>query len=494
MTASLAERLADLTPDEKAEVLAACTDEEAAALLADWEFWSRPEQRTPEGAWTIWAYVGGRGAGKTRTGEEFVLDRSETFAEHGGGVTHHVATVGRTAGDVRDVCIEGESGLAACAERRGHRFKYEPSKRRWSLPDLNTVGSTFSAEEPDSLRGPQFHTAHADEPGAWTHKVDAQGNTAWTNLLFTLRLDPPPATGLIPQVIATTTPKPTPLIVDWFRRAGLAPDEHGDYRPVPDPAIVIRQASLYDNLTNLSPAFVSMIAETYAGTRLGAQEIDGLLLSSVEGALWQPEDIDHVGTPPSLGKIVVGVDPPGSTRAECGIIVAGSASVATASDVREAISGVRATDQRHGYVLDDASIRGRTEEWASAAVAAFRRWHAHAIVAEVNYGGDMVRAAIHALDPTIPVTMVRATRGKRLRAEPVALLYQRGRVHHAGQFGLLESQMLTWVEGDASPDRLDALVWAMSHLLPTLGRKPARSKSTAAVRVPTGAASQARTR
>lgn len=483
MSTSVIEDLAALDPDEQDAILSELTDEELDATLRDWRTWARDEQLDPVGNHTIWPYVAGRGGGKTRAGAEWTLDRCEVMAERGGGQVHRVTFVGRTAGDMRDIQIEGESGLIACAERRGHVVDYEPSKRRATLPDLNTVITLRSAEEPEGLRGPNQHTAWADEPGAWTHKVDAQGGTAWSNLLLGLRLDPPPATELMPRVCATTTPRPIPLIIEWFVNAGLIPDPETGKLREPDPTLAITRGSMLDNLGNLSAAFVQQIVGAYGGTTLGAQEIMGELVSAVEGALWRPEDIRRATRAPRLGMVVVGVDPPGSTTgAECGIIVAGSAHKAT-----EGFGTLR-----HGYVLDDLSVRGRTEQWAAAAVAAYRHYKATAIVAEVNFGGDMVRAAVHAVDPTIPVKMVRAGRGmnKTQRAVPVSLLYQQHRVHHVGQFGLLEAQMLTWVEepGSISPDRMDALVWALRYLLPSLSMAPSRSVSTAGQRMTHGAA------
>lgn len=419
----------------------------------------------------------------TRSGAEFVLDRSEQFHAGAGGQWHRVALVARTAADARDTMVEGESGLAACCERRGHVGIYQPSKRRFVIPDLLTTCTTYSAAEPDSLRGPQQHTAWADEPAAWVHKVDPQGNTAWTNMMFGLRLDPPAACGMVPQACATTTPKPIPLVVDWFIRAGLLEDPATKELRDPDPSIVITTGSMLDNIANLSPVFIQTITDTYAGTNLAAQEIYGILLSAVEGALWQPGDIDHVRRHPTLSRKVVAVDPPGGGSAECGIIVVGSA----------AHVGEARTRLRHAYVLDDLSVKGPPETWATVAVAAARE-HRADIVAEVNFGGDMVVAAIHAIDPSITVHVVRATRGKRRRAEPVSLLYQKGRVHHVGQFGLLEAQMLTWTDepGQPSPDRMDALVWGVSFLLPQLSMPPSSSKSTAQERVATGVTSARR--
>lgn len=493
MTASPAERLAELPEDERLELLAALPETDQDALLADWQFWARPEQLTPEGQWTVWAIISGRGFGKTRSGAEFVLDRAVRFAEH--KARHRVALVGRTAADCRDTMVEGDSGLAACAERRGIRLVYTPSKRRVDLPDLGTTMTTFSDEAPKSLRGPQHHTGWCDEPGAWSHRVDAEGNTAWTNLMFGLRLDPPAGSGLVPQVCATTTPKPIPLIVGWFRAAGLHPDEDGSTRD-PDPTLVLTRGALYDNVANLAPAFVALITGQYGDTRLGAQEIHGALLTAVEGALWRPVDVEpgRLLRAPQLGVVVVAVDPPGSaTGAECGIIVAGAdagpGTAALPAGLDPDTARVRAVLERHAYIIDDASVRGRPEDWAAAAVTAYRRHAANYIVAETNYGGDMVRAAIHAVDPTVPVRVIHASRGKAIRAEPVALLYQRRRVHHVGYYGLLESQMFTWVPGpgQVSPDRMDALVWAVSALLDVVGQVPGRSASAAGERVGTGA-------
>lgn len=483
MTASTAQQLAALDPDARADALGGLTDPEVDALLGDWGFWARPEQRAPAGQWTLWARVAGRGEGKTRSGAEFVLDRAEQFHAGANGAWHRVALVARTAGDARDVMIEGDSGLAACCDRRGYAGIYQPSKRRFVIPELSTICTTYSAVEPESLRGPQQHTVWADEPAAWVHKVDPQGNTAWTNMMFGLRLDPPVGCGMVPQAIATTTPKPIPLVVDWFIRAGLIPDPETKEVRAPDPSLVITTGSMLDNVANLSPVFIQTITDTYAGTNLAAQEIYGVLLSSVEGALWKPDDIDHVTVHPTLSRRVVAVDPPGGGSAECGIIVVGSAAHVT--------EGNRSL--RHAYVLDDLSVKGPPDVWASVAVAAAKA-HRAGIVAEVNYGGDMVVAAIHAIDPTVTVHTVRATRGKVRRAEPVALLYQKGRVHHVGQFGLLESQMLTFVDspGQPSPDRMDALVWGVSHLLPQLSMPPASSKSSAQQRIQHGVSSARR--
>lgn len=463
MALSPAQRLAALPPDEQTAILGTLSESEIEALNSDWRFWARPEQTPPPGEWWLWTVLAGRGFGKTRTGAEFVLDRSVDF--HRRGVRRHrVALIARTAADARDTMVEGESGLAECADRRRIRLRYEPSKRRVTLPDLDTTMTTFSAEEPESLRGPQHHTVWGDEPASWTHKVDPQGNTAWTNAQFGLRLDPDP------RAILTGTPKPIPVIRSLV-------DDAAD----PTSGVVLTQGSLKDNIANLAPSFVRTILAQYGGTLLGAQEIDGLLVDRVEGALWQPEQIERdrlrtLDAVPALSRIVVAVDPPGETVAECGIVVLGTEA--------NPVDPLR----RHIYVLDDASIRGDAETWAARVIETFHRWQANLVVGEVNNGGDMVRAVVHLQDPSVPFRKVRATDGKRRRAEPVALLYQQHRAHHVGYFGALEAQMTTWTDspGEPSPDRMDALVWGATALVPSLGQAPARSKSVAGVRTSTG--------
>lgn len=471
MALSAAQRIARLEPNEAAAVLATLSDAEVEALERDWLFWARPEQVTPEGLWWLWVVLAGRGFGKTRTGAEFVLGRAVDY-HHRKVRKHRVALIGRTAADCRDTMIEGESGLAECAERRKIRLRYEPSKRRVTLPDLGTRMTAYSAEEPESLRGPQFHTLWGDEPASWAHKVDPQGNTAWTNAQFGLRLDPEP------RAILTGTPKPIPMV------KALVEDSR-------DPAsgVTLTQGSLRDNIANLAPQFVRVILAQYGGTLLGAQEIDGLLVDRVEGALWQPELIatyrlNSNELVPALSKIVVAVDPPAEEIAECGIVVLGvEANPANAL-------------RRHVYVLWDASMRGTADEWGQAVIAAYRTWNANMVVGEVNNGGDMVRAVVQLQDPGVPFHKVRASEGKRRRAEPVQAIYQQGRAHHVGTFAALEVQMTTWTDSpsDPSPDRMDALVWGVAELLPGLGAAPARSSSPAAARMPGRAGASARQR
>lgn len=444
----------------------------------DWRFWARPNQLEPPGkAWQIWANVAGRGSGKTRTGAEYMIDRSRQY--HRAGIKHRGGLVGRTAADVRDTMVEGDSGLMACLEGRKIRAKYEPGKRRVVIKALDSIVHTYSAMEPESLRGPQHHTLWCDEPGAWRQKVDAQGNTAWTNGLFGLRLDAP---GLIPRVIATTTPKPVPLIKEWFdatkpcRRPAGHKGTHGarqkgDTRDVPelcgkiDHRIVLTGGALYDNIAHLAPAFVAQIVERYRYSPLGAQEIMGQLVLSVEGALWDMARIEatRVRSAPPLSRVIVAVDPPGETIAECGIVVMGIDNTA-----------------REVYILDDLSMRGRGEEWGAAVIKAYRDHNAGLVVAEKNQGGDMVRTVIHLQDASVLYHGITSSVDKWTRAEPVSSAYDR--VHHVDYFPDLESQMCTWTDAETySPDRLDALVHGVRYLLPAIIAPPAQSKSAADV-------------
>lgn len=433
---------------------------EGEALLRSWRFWGRPEQFAPgsRGAalstklWRWWLVMTGRGWGKTRTAAEWVVDRAEEFAN--AGLRHRVAAIGPTAGDARDTMVEGESGLLAVCERRGYRADYMPSKRRVFIyvnPKRPTRVTLFSAERPDRLRGPQHHTVWCEEYAAWPLKVDAHGNTAFTNADFGLRLPCPD--GLVPQGIVTTTPKPIPSI----KAIDADADRAGS-------GVIRTRGSLYANLRNLAPSFVRAILDRYEGGRLGDQEVHGKLLDVVEGALWTPGKIDEhrvAVVPDTIDLIVVGVDPPGSsTGAECGIVVVGADSQASIA-----------------YTLEDCTISGPPEVWGAQVVAAYSRWNANYVVAETNYGGEMVVSTIHAVDGSVPVDKVVAKVGKRLRAEPVSTLAANGRAVHVGYYGDLESQQVSWVPGDTSPDRLDAYVYAVTRCLGALTRPPGKATS-----------------
>lgn len=400
-----------------------------AALVDDWANRARPEQLPPAGDWTIWLFCAGRGAGKTRAGAEWVRSITPNVGR--------IALVGPTAADVRDVMVEGESGiLSICPDR--DRPTYEPSKRRivWNN---GAIAQMFSSEEPDRLRGPQFGAAWADELAAWRNAGDT-----WSMLQFGLRL------GAHPRQLVTTTPKPIKLLRELLARDGQD--------------VAVTRGSTYDNRANLAPAFFSQIVRQYEGTRLGRQELNAELLDDVEGALWSRDMIDAArignGSTPDLRRVVVAIDPAttaGEDSDETGIIVA---AIGLDGD---------------GYVLEDLSGKYAPREWAAKAVNAYRRHRADRIIAERNQGGDMVEATIRTIDPLVPVRTVHASRGKITRAEPVASLYEQKRVHHVGAFDTLEDQLCGFAPGVAgSPDRLDSLVYALTDLMLAPVHRPAR--------------------
>lgn len=365
----------------------------------------------------MWLVKAGRGWGKTRVGAEWVRSVATPGAR--------IALVGATAADVRDVMVEGESGILAVCEP-WNRPLYEPSKRRLTWPN-GAMATAYSAEEPDRLRGPQHTHAWADEVAAW-----ASPDT-WDMLLMGLRL------GARPRAVVTTTPRTVPLM-----RAIQA-----------SPGLVITRGSTRDNAANLAPSFLSSLMTRYEGTRLGRQELDGEELDDNPDALWSREAIDglRVREAPELARVVVAIDPATTATAssdETGIVVAGL--------------GV---DGR-GYVLADRSGRYKPDEWARRAVEAYHAHKADRIVAEGNQGGDMVTHVLRTAWPDAPVRIVHASRGKVARAEPVAALYEQGRISHVGSLPQLEDQMCSWTPGQASPDRMDALVWALTELM--LGR------------------------
>jgi phage terminase large subunit-like protein len=352
----------------------------------------------------------GRGFGKTKGGAEAVRRRVITRR------ARQVGLVAPTAADARDVMVEGPSGILA-VHPDSERPLYEPSKRKLTWPN-GAVGHVYSADEPDRLRGPEHDLTWNDEPASWKRPE------AWDNMQLGLRA------GRDPRAIVTMTPKPLP----WLR--ALA-----DHR-----STVTTGGATYENAANLADPFLADVLDRYEGTRLGRQELHGLFLDDVEGALWAMPTIEahrvHGWLPGPAWQLIVAVDPPGET-AECGIVV---------------VAGQRGVPRGQAYVLDDSSLAGPPEVWAAQVVATVRRWGAEAAYVEANQGGDMVRAVIHAVDPTLNVRKITASLSKEARAQPVATAYTRGRVHHVGYFGMLESQMTTWVPREGkSPDRVDAL-------------------------------------
>lgn len=397
-----------------------------------WLATARPEQLPPPGEWLTWLILAGRGWGKSRTGAETI---AQWAREQPGG---RWALVAQSAADGRDVMLEGESGLLRVltpSELRGGT--YDSAYNR-SLGELHLADGgkfkLYTAEKPRQLRGPQHHGAWLDEPATFADAHRGTGeDTTYSNLLFGLRL------GTRPRIVVTGTPRPVRLVRDILAA----------------PNTVVTRGSTYDNLANLAPTFREAILSRYEGTRLGRQELSGELLEDTPGALWTwgmfgAEGFRLAEAPP-LRRIVVGVDPAASSTDESdetGIIVAG-----LGQDGR-------------GYVLADASLRGTPNEWGRAVAGAAGAWQADRVVAERNNGGQMVEYVLRTVAPTLPITTVWASRGKQARAEPVAALYEQGRVSHVGSFPELETQLTGWTpDGGASPDRLDALVWALTELM-----------------------------
>lgn len=373
----------------------------------------------------------GRGAGKTRTGAQ---DAVEHCLDNPG---HRYAVVAPTQGDVRATCFEGDSGIIGVLSRMGVEYDWQKSVLELHLSN-GSILMGYSAEKPDRLRGPQFHRAWCDELAAWrdAHLGDAL-NTTFNNLNMGLRL------GADVRMVITTTPKRVALVRELLERSDF----------------VVTNGTTYDNIRNLAPNFAEAILR-YEGTSIGRQELLGELIEDVEGALWKLAMIDRdrwLWDIPNFRRVVIGVDPSGGV-AEIGIIAAGLI-------VPPCPCGQR-LDQPHYGILDDASLHGSPEVWGRAVNNCGRRWDADLIVGEANYGGQMVESTIKAggQDDRLPYEPVTASRGKEIRAEPISRIYEQGRVHHLGAFQALEDEMTTWVQGDRSPNRLDAMVWAMTQL------------------------------
>jgi phage terminase large subunit-like protein len=422
-----------------------CAEEERVQLLKEmklgemdflnehWEIFAHHHQFPPDLApngdpWHTWLMIGGRGAGKTRAGAEWVRAQALGLPPFATEKAARIALVGETEHDVREVMIEGVSGLLA-VHGWHERPTWLPSRKRLEWKD-GQVAQAFSAEDPQSLRGPQFSCAWSDEMAKWRY-----AEAAFDMLQFGLRL------GSQPRQLITTTPRPTALLK----------------RLIEDPTSVVTRATTRDNANNLAPTFLRTVMGRYAGTQLGRQELEGEIIEDRPDALWSRALLEslRVSEAPPLQRIVVAVDPPASSggrAAACGIVAAGI------------------TDDGICYVLADDSVSGLTPNgWAMKAIALWHRLRADALVAEVNQGGEMVRTVINGIDSSVPVTSVHATRGKWVRAEPVAALYEQGRVKHAGIFAALEDEMcdfgVSGLSGGRSPDRLDALVWAIGALV-----------------------------
>jgi phage terminase large subunit-like protein len=459
MGKSLMETIALLPEEERALIL---SDIDLDELVWDWSAWARPEQLAPEGDdWNVWLVLAGRGFGKTRLAAEWVREQAKYTTEG----QRRFALVARTAADVRDVIVEGESGIINISPP-SEKPHYEPSKRRLTWPNGNTA-TLFTADEPDSLRGPQFTHSWGDEIAAWRQTPDAAGMTAFDNLRVGTRL------GAKPKIVCTTTPKRVPLLYKLIEESNKTLNTAAK--------VVVTKGSTMDNAGNLSGAYLETIMGVYEGTSLAKQELYGEMLDDMEGTLWNMEMIEssRQNIMPSYAPLrVIGVDPSvaENPRDECGIIVC-----ASTSD--------RDLYKRHAWVLEDASILGSPEVWANKVVEMARRWGCP-VVAEVNQGGALVRNAINAIDPNVKVLEVHSKYGKALRAEPTVLAYEQKRIHHVGYLSDLESQMTTWIPESTkkSPDRVDALVHALTALLikPPAGFVGGKitAKSPAARRIP----------
>ena len=420
---SVAERLAALPSEERRKAVAMLTDAEAEALLYEWRgFLARPDQVEPPGDWEIWLALAGRGWGKTETGAQWVRERVEAGARS-------IALVAETQKDLEEVMVARL--LAIYPPGEAPKVKYKPVRITW--PN-GAVALGYNGTEPNQLRGPEFDTAWIDELAKYRYARET-----WDMLQFAMR-----GTAIEPKQIITTTPRPIELIKSIV--AGKEGRVH------------VTRGKTSDNKANLATSFIERIEQRYAGTRLGRQELEAEILGDLPGALWSMASIDayRVPTAPQMGRIVVAVDPAVTATEESdehGIIVAG------------------VSDQR-GFVLEDASMQGTPAEWARRAVSLYRSWGADGIVIEVNQGGDMVAHTIRTVDPMVNIIEVRASRGKHVRAEPIAALYEQGKVCHVGSYPELENQMTQMTQhgyqGDGSPDRLDALVWAFSDLFPSM--------------------------
>ncbi len=409
------------------------TEEEAQAFAAQvkWASQARQKQKAPEGDWSVWCILAGRGWGKTRTGAQDIVGYAMANPEARCGV------VAPTQGDLRRVCFEGPSGLLNCVPK-GCLWQGEGSAYNRTAMELRlwngSVIQGYAAIEPDRLRGPQFHRVWADELAAWRYP------DAYDQMMFGLRL------GDKPQLIITTTPRPTEIILNLFKRDGV--DVH------------LTQGNTFENDANLAESALKQLRERYAGTRLGRQELYAELLQDIEGALWSYGFLERSriqkDSLPELERIVVAIDPAVTASEdsdETGIIVAG-----------------KGFDNRY-YVVDDCSVRMSPDGWGRLAIDMFYKYQADRIVAEVNNGGDLVEGLLRNIDNTVPYTPVRASRGKLVRAEPIAALYEQGKVSHVGMFKELEDQLCSYSPtSKKSPDRLDALVWALTELSQSSGK------------------------
>lgn len=419
-------------PDLLAKLVGRLSEDECREWPWNWDVWGRMTQRPPPGEWRIWLVMAGRGFGKTRLGAEWVRAQAEADPEA------RIALVAASLHEARSVMVEGESGLLSIGAP-WRRPVYESSVRRLVWPN-GASAYLYSAGEPESLRGPQHSHAWCDEIAKWDN-ASGRATSAWDNLLMGLRL------GEDPRLVATTTPRPVPLVTRI-----LAEGEAG--------GVVLTRGSTFDNAANLPARFIAAMRRTFGRSLLGRQEIHGEMIEDLHGALWSRALIERgrEKQAPPCTRIVVAVDPPASAHGDaCGIVVCGMG------------------DDRIARVLADCSVeQASPERWARAVADAARAWSADRVVAEANQGGAMVEAVLRAAEAALPLRLVHASRGKSARAEPVAALYEAGRVRHAGMFPKLEDELCGLMPGGdyqgpgRSPDRADACVWALTELM--LGR------------------------
>ena len=417
--------LASLPQEEINRHLASLTDEVKAHLFRSWTFWARPDQLAPEGDWFTWLILAGRGWGKTRPGAEWVKQRVENGAKR-------IALIAETQKDLEEVMIEGDSGLLALYRPEDAPvYRKKPVSLVW--PN-GAIALGYNGTQPAQLRGPQFDTAWCDELAKWRYARET-----WDMLEFGMRKADP-------KVCVTTTPRDMKLLREM----------------IADMQTVLTKGRTMDNVANLDERFMKRVVEKYSGTRLGRQELEAELLEGVVGAIWKREWFDghRITDAPKMKRIVVAIDPAVSSAQSSddpgthGIVAAGVG-----------------TDGR-GYVLADESTEGTPREWASKAVALYNELGANQVVVEENQGGDMVESTLRSIAPALPIRRVRATRGKHVRAEPVASLYEQGRISHVGTFAEMEDQMCLFTNegytGESSPDRTDAAVWALTDLFKSL--------------------------
>lgn len=447
-------RVADFrtkTVEERQKILAGMSDKEAAVLMYDWQFWARSEQEQPAELGReayVWLVLAGRGYGKTRMMAEWFRKHIES------GHYKYTSIAGATADDVREIMIEGESGLLNICPPWFYP-NYQPSKKKITWPNgVETL--IFYGSEPDGPRGKQQSLVWCDELAKWKYPEDTLDN-----ILFGLRL------GDNPLCAITTTPRPIKVIKELIGR----------------PDVIVTRGNTHDNEVNLPAVFINTIISKYEGTRLGRQEINGEILDDNPGALWKREWIDasRVTAHPDLDRVVVAVDPQAASpsnkeTAETGIVGVGRG---------KAMPGMPYQNLPHFYVLDDLSVSATPEGWGRQTVTGYHKLMGDKIVGEKNNGGEMVRSTIHNVDREVPVSLVWASRGKEVRAEPISALYEQGRVHHVGSFITLEDQLCEWEPGLKSPDRLDALVWGITDMMtapvipapsPTLRTERTKSK------------------